>query len=362
MHLKSQTVKIISSMMILVFFLSGITIQPDRATAQGDTPNFVVQGREEVNPYYTIEHLVFEDGTAIDRNIINGPSKRPGGEEPDLSGEQGVDGMISNFPSFDWVYGYSAVSAAMISAYYDRNGFPNLYTGSTNGGVYPLTDTDFGTWSDGYEVYPNNPLVASKNGVDKRTTRGSIEDYWVKYNSTSEDPYITNGWTEHQYGTAVGDYMKTSQSAFGNVDGATGFYSRTDAQKLTCAQMDDWDIVDDGTVGIRNFFQARGYPVAECYNQKTSNNNGNFTLTDFQRYIDSGHPVLINLEGHSIVGYGYSGSTIYIRDTWSSNVNFRPTMTWGGSYKNMRMQSVSVVVPIPPANLNQKIFLPMIVK
>ena len=348
MQLKTQTVKIISSMMILVFLLSGMTIHPDRATAQEDAPNYVIQGREEVNPYYTIEHLVFEDGAAIDRNIINGPSKRPEGVEPDLSGEQGVNGMISNFPSFDWVYGCSAVSAAMIATYYDRNGFPRMYTGQTNGGVYPLTDTGFGTWSDSYgDVYPKNPLVASKNGVDGRTTRGSIEDYWVQYNSTSKDPYLTNGWTQHQYGTAVGDYMKTSQWAFDNVDGATGFYTyNSSPNRLTCAQLDAWDVVDDGTVGIRNFYQARGYQVSECYNQKTSNNNGNFTLTDFKRYIDSGYPVLINLAGHSIVGYGYNGSTIYIRDTWSSDVNFRPTMTWGGSYKNMPMQSVSVVVPV----------------
>ena len=62
MHLKTQTVKIISSMMILVFLLSGMTIYPDRATAQEDAPNYVIQGREEVNPYYTIEHLVFHDG------------------------------------------------------------------------------------------------------------------------------------------------------------------------------------------------------------------------------------------------------------------------------------------------------------
>ena len=49
MHLKTQTVKIISSMMILVFLLSGMTIYPDRATAQEDAPNYVIQGREEVH-------------------------------------------------------------------------------------------------------------------------------------------------------------------------------------------------------------------------------------------------------------------------------------------------------------------------
>ena len=33
----------------------------------------------------------------------------------------------------------------------------------------------------GYFPYYNNPLVASKLGLDGRTTRGSIDDYWVQY-------------------------------------------------------------------------------------------------------------------------------------------------------------------------------------
>ena len=38
------------------------------------------------------------------------------------------------------------------------------------------------------------------------------------------DPYIAGGWTQHTLGDAIGDYMKTSQSAYGNVDGSTAFY------------------------------------------------------------------------------------------------------------------------------------------
>ena len=42
--------------------------------------------------------------------------------------------IIPSFPSYDWVFGCSAVSSAMISAYYDNNGYTNMYTGPTNGG------------------------------------------------------------------------------------------------------------------------------------------------------------------------------------------------------------------------------------
>ena len=235
----------------------------------------------------------------------------------------------------------------MIAGYYDRGAYPNMYTGPTNGGVMPATDTSWPTWFDGFETYPNNPLIASHINVDGRTTKGSIDDYWVQYESTANDPYITGGWQQHTWGSAIGDYMKTSQSAspYNNVDGSTTFYNWTsDPSKLTCSDMESNNIDDvDGTYGRKLFYEARGYTIADCYNQKTDNNSGGFTLANFQAEIDAGYPVLLNLDGHSIVGYGYSGSTIYIRDTWSSDQGYTPTMIWGGSYQGMELLSVSVV-------------------
>ena len=55
-------------------------------------------------------------------------------------------------PAFNWVFGCSSVSAAMIAGYYDRNGFPNMYTGPTNGGVMPLDNSSWATWSDGITI------------------------------------------------------------------------------------------------------------------------------------------------------------------------------------------------------------------
>ncbi len=99
----------------------------------------------------------------------------------------------------------------------------------------------------------------------------------------------------------------------------------------------------DGTYGRKLFYEARGYAITDCYNQKTDNNGGGYTLANFQAEIDAGHPVLLNLAGHSIVGYGYNGSTIYIRDTWDNDPGHTYTMPWGGSYSGMVLQSVSVV-------------------
>ena len=270
-------------------------------------------------------------------------------------------GVISDFPSYNWVFGCSAVSAAMIAGYHDRTGYPNLYTGITNGGVMPLSDTVWPRWTDSAgDNHASNPLVATRSGVDGYDGRGSIENYWVSSGSAAPDPYLTNVWEQHAWGTAIGDYMKTSQSAYGKPDGATSFWNYTGSStKLTCATMETTSagggmmISDvDGTYGRKRFYEDRGYTVADCYNQRTVNQvTGGFSLADFQKEIDDGHPVLLNLEGHSIVGYAYSGSTIFIRDTWSSEPNNTYTMTWGTnpSYAGRALLSVSVVrlAPLP---------------
>ena len=321
------------------------TDTPASEPAVTETPHI-----EVINPYFSIQYSTLSDGTPVSVYIINGPPAPP----PEYAAERVASikpipptGILPDFPSFSWVFGCSAVSGAMIAGYYDRGAYPNMYTGPTNGGVMPVTDTSWPLWYDGYKTYPNNPLIASHINVDGRTTRGSIDDYWVQYESTADDPYITGGWVQHTWGSAIGDYMKTSQSAapYNNVDGSTSFYNYNSNAKLTCTDMEGYGIDSvDGTYGRKLFYEARGYAVSDCYNQKTDNNySGGFSLVNFKAEIDAGYAVLLNLAGHSIVGYGYEGSTIYIRDTWSSDPGFTPTMPWGGSYQGMELLSVSVV-------------------
>jgi hypothetical protein len=300
--------------------------------------------------YFTLNSLTLADGTSIDEVIINGPPEPPPGFEverqavslPEPDSAAGIN-VLTEVPAFNWVFGCSAVSGAMIAGYYDRLGWPNIYTGPTNGGVMPLNNSSWPTWSDGYRTYPNCPLIASKNGLDGRTTRGSIDDYWVRYESSSPDPYILGGWTQHSWGSAIGDYMKTSQSAYNNIDGSTTFYNYTSSpNRLTCATMASQNY-HDGTLGRKQFYEARGYTVTDCYNQKTDNTiYGGFSFAQFKAEIDAGRPVMLNLEGHTIVGVGYDDSQnlVYLHDTWDYSNH---TMTWGTSYSGMPLLSVSIV-------------------
>ena len=239
--------------------------------AQDDTPPQPTPASlEVVNEYYSTYTTTTREGESITGGLIDGPPEPPDLAEFEASRVTVLDRsstVVQLFPSYDWVFGCSAVSGAMISAYYDNNGYVNMYTGPTNGGVMPLTDTYWSTWLDEVsDRYPNNPLVASHNGVDGQVGRGSIDDYWIEYDSSENDPYITNSWPQHTWGTAIGDYMLTSQSAYGNSDGGTWFYTYTSsASQLSC---DDLAGYPDGTVGRRDFYEARGYTVTECYNQK----------------------------------------------------------------------------------------------
>jgi hypothetical protein len=304
---------------------------------------------------------MLSDGKSVDEYIDNGPPTPPPGYELQRAAvalpksKQPMGTKTLTVPAFNWVFGCTSVSAAMIAGYYDRNGFPNMYTGPTNGGVMPLDNSSWGTWSDGYATYPNLPLAASHNGVDGRVTRGSIDDYWVQYGSSAQDPYITNGWTEHTWGDAIGDYMKTSQLAYGNRDGhSRAFNWGSSASQLTCSQMETLtDSVTGKTIstvdsnyGRKLFYQARGYTVTDCYNQKTDNNSGGFTFALYKAEIDAGRPVLLHIAsstvGHAMVGVGYddSSNTVYLHDTWDYNTH---QMTWGGSYSGMSLTSVSIV-------------------
>ena len=340
--------------MLGVFLLAGLIFIYPALSGSGVVKTPVAVGPvQQVNPHYGTQTVTYADGTSLSRNIINGPPMPPPGygfERAAVSLPKPDKAMATStltVPAFNWVFGCSAVSGAMIAGYYDRNGYPNMYTGPTDGGVMPLNNGSWPTWMDRNGlVYPNLPLAASHNGVDGRATRGSIDDYWMNYDSTAADPYITGAWTQHAWSGAIGDYMKTSQSApYSHKDGSTTFYNYVSSpDQLTCAYMETVGIsTEDGTYGRKLFYEARGYTVTDCYSQKTDNKiAGGFSFAQFKAEIDAGRPVMLNLAGHTIVGVGYNdtGNTVYIHDTWDY---LDHTMTWGTSYSGMELLSVSIV-------------------
>jgi uncharacterized repeat protein (TIGR01451 family) len=304
----------------------------------------------------TNSHVVdrfIENGKTIDRIIVPGPPRPPAGVAraqvanlPVPSIAAGTN-TLANVPAIYWAFGCSATSAAMMFGHYDNAGYPNMYTGPTNGGVFPMSNAVWGTHDFGNGDGPMAlcPLSATRNGLDSRTINGHVDDYWVSYESTDADPFIGN-WTEHTKGECTGDYMGTNQSSFHNTDGSTSFWYYTDGSPLY-----DYIPADstyrDGNHGLKLFVESRGYSVQtngnfyQLIQGQGSDLSKGFTYANFKTEIDAGRSVLIQLDGHTMLGYGYNDpSTIYVHDTWDYNAH---SMTWGGTYGGMQHIGVTVL-------------------
>ncbi len=280
------------------------------------------------------ERIYLDDGRVIEVIEVPGglpPAVKMATAAVPLPNKAAGINVLTSVPAFDWSYGCSATSAAMMAGYYDNTGYPNMYSGPANGGVCPM---DNSTWG-----YGKCPLSATAQGIDGLANRGHVDDYYVAYNSASQDPYIAGGWPQHTYANCTADYMKTNQSAFGNTDGSTTFYNYSNGWPFLLSSYPA-----DGGYGLELFFESRGYTVVNRYNQYIVEQGltYGFSYSQFQHEIDAGRPVLIHVTSHTMLGYGYNtaGSVIYIHDTWDHSDH---QMTWAGSYSGMTHYGVTVL-------------------
>ncbi len=288
------------------------------------------------------------NGLVIDERIT-GPGLPPEGwvetsDVVDLS-DVSVSTLPSDeVPAMTWSYGCSPTSATMMFGYYDRSGYSNMYTGPTGGGVFPLTNAAWGSSSEGNGQCP---LTASQQGLDGRSTKGHKDDYYY-LSESSVDPYY-GSWTEHIPPDCIGDFMGTNMyQKYTNIDGSTRFWYYNNG-----APTYDFTLYDstsrDGMHGMRLFAESRGYTVTTNYNQyiDAMGLTYGFTYAQYKAEIDAGYPVLIQVNGHTMLGVGYSGTNqVILHNTWDYS---KHTMTWGGSYSGRQHYGVGVLHlgPIP---------------
>jgi hypothetical protein len=152
-------------------------------------------------------------------------------------------------------------------------------------------------------------------------------------------------------GDCTGDFMRTNQwvnPAGGfNTDGGTVFWFACNGAQATAVIIEGWGVDQyDGGYGLKRFYESRGYTVDTMYNQYIlgyKSPTQGFTYDQYKAEINAGRPVMIHLEGHTVVGVGYGDTTtdlMYIHDTWDYTDH---SMTWGGTYSGMQHQGVTIV-------------------
>ena len=120
MKLKEYLSRLVAGLLLIVIVVPFPAVQ---AAAE-----FPYEATDEITTTATLS-----DGSEIGVQVIDGPPEPP----VEFAAERAASVVtsldratsLSGFPSYDWVFGCSAVSAAMIAAYYDNNGYPNMYTG-----------------------------------------------------------------------------------------------------------------------------------------------------------------------------------------------------------------------------------------
>ncbi len=287
------------------------------------------------------------------------PTGFAGSISSSLLGSYSLGGTtLSGVPTYDWWYGCSPTSAGMMVGYYDTKGYKGLsYSNLVAGGAAESTTfTIANNW-----LYKANNAIASYGYVtDFYRYSNGTPDYNTSGNGafgvSGEDAQIVT----HSF-TSLADFMGTSQDSVGNSNGSTTFYYWTNGAAFTAQDALDYGLSNqDGMYGILEYLQYCGYGVTsmdKIYTQLIDTKASlGFTFADYQKEIDAGRVVMIQVEGHSMFGYGYGDNNlIYFYNTWDDQEH---TMTWGGSYAGMEQWGVvcfelagGSAVPLPPSIL-----------
>jgi len=230
-------------------------------------------------------------------------------------------GVLSNTVNYDWWYGCSPTSAGMMMGHYDRNGYDGYWYNNLVPGGVAETNTF------GVGPYLANAAIASA---------GHITDFYSGGTNASNDD-VAQPWHDFD---CLADFMGTSQDLYGQANGWSSFTYFTDGSRYYEADSG----AGEGMYGVGQYVDYAGYDALTLYNQLlpgvaddlwgyTPNTLG-FTLADYQAEIDAGRPVMIQIEGHSMFGYGYTAGTqiINVYDTWNPAGQNPGTLTWGGLY------------------------------
>lgn len=285
---------------------------------------------------------------------------------------------LLDVPDYNWQYGCFGTACGNLAGFWDRNGLPACYEGSVGGGLAPL--------NDGGANAAIHTLWATKAGVNGRPADqpGHVEDYWINFDSSATDPYLTAQRVEHAP-DCINDFTGVNQRKWVNMNGECNgnldgygfvFWETNGLRRVNYGAFDDQGVpVPDIPAGLREWARSRGY-AADSFSQLTDFNpkvrvGAGFTFEDLKAEIDAGYPVLLFLQSfnenyrvigaservnpviHGMLAYGYREDPelglrwVYYRTSWASGSNSRSQWGPGAWQANMPLRGVIGFRPRP---------------
>ncbi len=290
-------------------------------------------------------------------------------DPPTKTDKKGNVTLVNTMPQARYMYGCAPTAAAMLLGYYDLYGYRgknlsylidgdvDLHTRGTGSVIYEMNDFDSvlgrATASRDYveRFFSKDPieLILSQNYTE--TTPGEELEY--SFVNDGEGPELrTDMWN------CLADYLGTGQFWRDNTNlFSSNQYSMLEQTLYSDATetiTDDTTLIqrtieekyEDALYGLYLYVVDRGYELdmKVTGTHRADVNGGDFTFDDYRKEIDEGRPVLILIDEHNMVGYGYNADTreILFDDCYKAG-----RMVWDDVYrysnKDRRLLGITTV-------------------
>jgi len=290
---------------------------------------------------------------------------------PDGTLQTGDVLLANTMPEAEYMYGCTPTAVGMLLGYYDLYGYRGEDFSALIEGDVDLKSR--GTDGNAYDMDAFDTVlgraIASKEYVYRFYSRGDLDvitgnkagTYWTTSAEEELEYSFVNGGEGPEIRTdiwnCIADYLGTGQIWRGN-DNLSTSISQATLEQILNYEMNINYIAGDlqrlvdyrytsMLYGLNLYVESKGYSldrkITGTYIVDTA--GGDFTFEDYKAEIDAGRPVLISLEGHSMVGYGYNPDTneIIFDDCYRADQR----MVWGETYlysdMYLPLQSITVI-------------------
>ena len=268
--------------------------------------------------------------------------------------------LYNPLPEAEYMYGCTPTAAAMILGYYDLYGYRGTNLSNMIEGTVALKSR--GTDGNSHDMDAFDTVLGRATATESYVYRFHSRNGTPTTSEQELEYSFTNGGSGPDIRTdvwdCIADYLGTGQywRGNGNLSTTVTYCSLEDLLTKNYSNVKYTDGIYTRTIKYRDtsmmyglylYVQSRGYQmdleISGSY--QVDCNGGDFTFEDYMHEIDSGRPVLISVEGHSMAGYGYNASTreIIFDDCYKSGQR----MVWDGTYyysgAERGLQSITVV-------------------